>query len=188
MRPPCRRMQISRTPADATARNRKRHENSTETAHFAFCPRVLLTWVVGGGLSKVSLVAVIGADDSVAWAVEKVIRSAGLAVTVFASAEQFIRSDQVPSTACLVLDVLLPGMSGLQLQSHLASAGRHIPMIFFITSSADERARTLAVELGAVNFLDKASGNKALLKEICLILEPRDREKEERTRFNSPRS
>jgi two-component system, LuxR family, response regulator FixJ len=78
-------------------------------------------------------------------------------------------------TACLVVDVQLAGMSGPQLQSHLAAAGRHIPMVY-IAASADERARVLAFELGAVNVLDKPSGDQALLKEICLILRPKGKE------------
>jgi FixJ family two-component response regulator len=118
------------------------------------------------------MVAVIGSDESVGWAAARIIRSAGLAATVFASAEHFIRSDQITSTGCLVVDVLLPGMSGLQLQSHLASAGRHIPIVF-ITGSAEQSARALALELGAVKFLDKPYGDKALLREIGLILKPR---------------
>ena len=138
-------------------------------------------------MQKIPLVALLEGDDPLGWVAARILRSADLAVTVFASAEEFIQSDQMYCMACLVVDVELPGMSGLQLQSHLAAAGRHIPIIF-INGSANQSARSLALELGAVNFLDKASGNKALLKEICLILEPRDREKEERTRFNSPRS
>jgi FixJ family two-component response regulator len=101
------------------------------------------------------------------------IRFAGFSGEVFVSAEQFIRSDQMPHTGCLVVDVLLPGMTGLQLQTHLASSGRHIPIIF-ITTSADETARGLAVQLGAVKVLDKKSGDQALLKEIGRILKPRE--------------
>jgi FixJ family two-component response regulator len=124
-------------------------------------------------LSKVPLVSIIDGNDSVGWAVAALIRSAGFRVLVFASVEEFIRSEQIPFTACLIVDVQLPGMSGLQLQSHLAAAGRHIPVIF-ITAAADERARALGLELGAVNVLDKTSGEKALLKEIRSILKPRD--------------
>jgi FixJ family two-component response regulator len=128
---------------------------------------------MGSDLRQVPLVAVIEADASVAWAVAKLIRSAGFSEEVFASAEQFVRSNQ-PCTRCLVVDVQLPGMSGLQLQSHLASAGRHIPIIF-INASADERARALAFELGAVEVAaDKASGYNTLLKEIGWMLKPRD--------------
>lgn len=123
-------------------------------------------------LQQVPVVAVIEADASVALAVAKLIRSAGFSEEVFASAEQFVRSNQ-PCIKCLVVDVQLPGMSGLQLQSHLASAGRHIPIIF-INASADEKARALAFELGAVQVADKASGYNTLLKEIGWMLKPRD--------------
>ena len=119
------------------------------------------------------LVSVVDDNDAVGWAVAKVIGSAGFRVLVFPSAGEFILSGQMACTACLVVDVQLTGMSGLQLQSHLAAAGRHIPVIF-ITASADARAQALARELGAVNVLDKPSGEKALLKEICLILKPTD--------------
>jgi FixJ family two-component response regulator len=124
-----------------------------------------------------SVVSLIESNDSVSWRVAALIRSEGLAVEVFASAEEFILSDQMRRTACLVLDVQLPGMSGLQLKSHLAAAGSYIPTIF-ITTSADERARALALQVGALNVLDKASGDKALLKEICLTLKPRESHKE----------
>jgi FixJ family two-component response regulator len=117
-------------------------------------------------------VVVIEADALVSWAITRVIRTAGLSVEVFASVEQFIRSDQVPFTACLVVDVQLPGMSGLQLQSHLASTGRHIPIVF-ITTSADERVQAIGLKVGAVDFQVQPSGEKALLKEIGLMLKPK---------------
>ncbi len=107
--------------------------------------------------------------------VATVIRSGGFAVEVFASVEEFILSNQMACTACLVVNVRQQGMGGLQLQSHLAAAGRHIPIIF-ITASADEGARRLAIELGAVNLLDKRSGDAALLKEIRQILNMKDNE------------
>src|SRR5260370_14958782 len=81
-------------------------------------------------------VSVIHRDGVVGWSVAKTVKSAGFAVEVFASAEAFIGSDQMPRTACLVVDVQLTGMSGLQLQSHLAAAGRHISMGFLFASSA----------------------------------------------------
>lgn len=124
-------------------------------------------------MPQIPLVSVIDDSYSVRWAIATVIRSAGFDVEVFGSAEEFIRSDRMLGTACLVLDVQLQGMSGLQLQSHLASSGCHIPIIF-ITASADERARTLAHELGALRLLDKPSGDKALLKAIRLVLKPAD--------------
>jgi FixJ family two-component response regulator len=126
-------------------------------------------------LPKIPLISVIDDNESVGWAMARVIKSAGLGVEVFKSAEEFLLSSQMSSTACLVLDVQLPGMSGLQLQSHLAAAGRHIPIIF-ITATTDEKARTLAIRSGALNVLDKSSGDKTLLKEIRLVLTPKDQE------------
>lgn len=115
------------------------------------------------------LVSVISDNESMRGAVATVISSAGFEIKVFPSAETFIRSDQMSNSACLVVDVQLPGMSGLQLQSHLVAASRHLPIIF-VNASADERARTLAFELGAVNFQIQPSGEQALLKEVCLVL------------------
>jgi CheY-like chemotaxis protein len=99
-------------------------------------------------LSKVPLVSIIDDNDSVGWAVAGVIGSAGCSVLVFPSAEEFIQSDQMPNTACLVVDAQLPGMSGLQLQSHLAAAGRHIPIIF-IAASADNGTQGTGARAGS---------------------------------------
>ena len=105
---------------------------------------------IGSDLLQIPLVVVIEAADSLAQALAKLIRTAGFLTEVFPSAEEFVRSNQTQRTGCLVLDAQLQGMSGLQLQSHLASARRHIPIIF-INPSPDAAARSLAVELGAVN-------------------------------------
>jgi FixJ family two-component response regulator len=136
------------------------------------CPKLLCSGM-GSDLREIPLVAVIEADDSVAQPLAKLIQTAGFLTEVFPSAEQFIRSNQTQRTGCLVLDVQLPGMSGLQLQSHLASAGRHIPIIF-INPSPGEKGRALALELGAVDVLDKTSDHKTLLKEIRWVLKPRE--------------
>lgn len=130
---------------------------------------------VGGGLPETALVSVINGNDSVSRAVATLVGAAGFRVVVFPSAEKFILSDQMPCTACLIVDAELTGMSGLQLQSHLAAAGRHIPSIFIIATEG-EKARSLAHELGVVIVLDKPSGDKALLKEIRYILKPRGKE------------
>ena len=124
-------------------------------------------------MSKVPILAVIHADKSIALRVAKFIESSGFAVEVFASAQEFLRSRSIVDTACLIIDSNLPGMSGLELQSHLASASRHIPIIF-ITASSSETDRARALELGAVDLLHKASGEKALLKEIRSTLRLRD--------------
>lgn len=126
-------------------------------------------------MTENSLVSVIDENESVSWAVAGIIRSAGFRVWVFPSAEEFLTSGDMERTECLVVGVQLSGMGGLQLQSHLAASGRHIPMVF-IVSMANERARATAIEVGAVNVLDKPSGEKALLKEIRLLLKPRSTE------------
>lgn len=120
-------------------------------------------------MTKTPLVAVIHNQDRTRDVVSGVIRLAGFDVEGFASAEAFIRSNRMLHTGCLVVDVQLTGMTGLQLQSHLAAAGRHIPIIF-MTSSADERTRALARELGAVSFHSQPAGEKPLLKEIFEVL------------------
>ena len=126
---------------------------------------------MGDGLIDNPQVSVIHGDGVVGWSVARTVRSAGFPVEVFASAEAFISSNQMPRTACLVVDVQLTGMSGLQLQSHLAAAGRYIPMVFIVAAS-DKQGRERALDLGAVNILGSPSGDKALLKEVCSILKP----------------
>jgi len=121
------------------------------------------------------LVSIVGDNDSVGWAVARVIGSAGFRVLVFPSAEEFIVSGQIGSTACLVVDLHLPGMGGLRLQRHLVAAGRHIPIVF-IVSRADEKSRARGIELGAVDVLDRSSGDEALLKQIRVILKPMGQE------------
>jgi FixJ family two-component response regulator len=125
-------------------------------------------------LPEIPVVSVIDDSYSVRREVATVIGSAGYRTEIFGSAEEFIRSDQVSGTACLVLGVQLRGMSGLQLQSHLASHGRHIPIIF-IAASAAHKDRELAHQLGAVSLQDKPSGARDLLKAIRLTLKSWDK-------------
>jgi len=120
-------------------------------------------------MTKVRFISVINGAEPIRTAVATCIGSwvgsSGFAVEVFASAEEFLRSKRLDDTACLIIDAHMPGMGGLQLQSHLASSGRHIPIIF-ITASLDATSRARALKVGAVDFLHKPSGEEALLKEI----------------------
>lgn len=120
-------------------------------------------------MSKILFISVINNAESIRAAVARGIGSwvgsCGFAVDVFASAEEFLRSKRLDDTACLIVDVQMRGMGGLQLQSHLASSGRHIPIIF-ITTSLDTAARARALKVGAVEFHRHPFGEKALLKEI----------------------
>src|SRR3979409_1423867 len=97
-------------------------------------------------------IAIVDDDESVREAATNLFRSMGLPVVAFASAEEFLSSDSVENTSCLVLDVQMPGMGGLRLQSHLASTGRDIPIVF-VTGYPDEGVRTKALTSGAGGFL-----------------------------------
>jgi FixJ family two-component response regulator len=97
------------------------------------------------------------------------MRSLDFTVELFRSAEEFLKCNRLQEVSCLVLDVRLPGMSGLQLQRHLAERGYRIPIIF-ITASPDEGIRAHALDAGAVDFLPKPFTEQALLKGIQAAL------------------
>jgi FixJ family two-component response regulator len=107
-------------------------------------------------------IAIVDDDESVREAATNLFRSMGFPVVAFASAEEFLRSDSVERTSCLVLDVQMPGMGGLRLQSHLTAAGRHIPIVF-VTAYPDEGVRSKALQSGAVCFLTKPFAEADLL-------------------------
>jgi len=111
------------------------------------------------------LVAVIDDDNSVRESSESLIRSAGFAVRVFDSAEQFLGSPDLQKAACLVLDVWMPGMSGPELRRNLLSEGYDVPVIF-ITAAADEEARARELANGAVAYLTKPFDEEELLSAI----------------------
>src|ERR1700733_11303361 len=92
-------------------------------------------------------IAIVDDDESVREAATNLFRSMGFPVVAFASAEEFLRSDSVERTSCIVLDVQMPGMGGLRLQSHLSAAGRHIPIVF-VTAYPVGGARTNALASG----------------------------------------
>ena len=116
------------------------------------------------------MLSVVDDDTSVRIATGRLIRSLGFKVEMFTSGEEFLHLGRLQETCCLVLDVHMPGMSGLQLQSHLVAAGYQIPTIF-ITAYPDERARTRALRAGALDFLYKPFREEALLSAIDLALE-----------------
>jgi FixJ family two-component response regulator len=116
----------------------------------------------GTAMTPQHCIAIVDDDQSVREAATNLFRSMGFPVVAFASAEEFLDSDSVESTSCLVLDVQMPGMGGLRLQSHLASAGRHIPIVF-VTGYPDEGVRTKALASGAVCFLTKPFAEGDLL-------------------------
>src|SRR5215475_15932030 len=106
------------------------------------------------GEMKKNMVAVIEDDESYRLAVQRLLKSAGFSVQSFASAEDFLGSGRQRDTGCLITDIRMPGMSGLDLQAKLNSDHCPIPTIF-ITAHGDEEMRLQAMRAGAVKFLAK---------------------------------
>lgn len=116
-------------------------------------------------LKHKSLITVVDDDESVREALENLISSVGFEVKLFASAEDFLDSDTSLQTDCAVLDVRLPGITGLELQRRLAADGQSIPVII-ITAQADDLTRDEAVAGGAVAFLKKPFKEEVLLAAL----------------------
>ena len=112
-----------------------------------------------------NLISVVDDDESVRRTTTLLIESFGFPAAAFESAEHFLRSGHLHDTSCLVLDVQMPGMNGLQLQSHLAAAGCGIPIIF-ISAYESKGSRQRAVQAGAAAFLGKPFSDEQLLQTI----------------------
>ena len=117
------------------------------------------------------LISVVDDDESIRRTTTRLIESFGFRAAAFESADSFLRSGQLRDTACLIVDVQMPGMNGLQLQSHLAGEGRGIPIIF-ITAYDDKESRRRAMQAGAVAFLGKPFSDEHLLQTIRSTLRP----------------
>jgi FixJ family two-component response regulator len=120
--------------------------------------------------TKSKLVAIVDDDDSMRSALAGLLKAVGLATQSFASAEEFLKSGQQHQTACLIADIRMPGMSGLELQAHLNAEHCRIPTIF-ITAHGDAKMRMQALREGAVEFLAKPFDDEALLDSVRAALE-----------------
>jgi FixJ family two-component response regulator len=116
------------------------------------------------------VVAIVDDDDAVRVALEGLLKSAGLTARAFESAETFIESGQQSQVACLIADIRMPGMSGLELQAKLNAEHCRIPIIF-ITAHGDAQMRMQALRSGAVEFLAKPFNDEALLDTVRAALE-----------------
>jgi len=116
-----------------------------------------------------SLVSVVDDDESVRESLPDLLREFGFAVQAFASAEQFLASDCIGQTRCLILDVAMPGMSGLDLQRELTLRQQKIPIVF-ITAHGDESNRPRLLEQGAVECLFKPFSDTALREALNAAL------------------
>jgi FixJ family two-component response regulator len=114
---------------------------------------------------KTKLVAIVDDDDSMRRAVQDLLESVGLPAQGFAAAEEFLSSGKQRQTACLITDIRMPGMSGLELQAKLNAERCRIPIIF-ISAHGDEEMRMQALRAGAVEFLAKPFDDNTLLQIV----------------------
>ena len=124
-------------------------------------------------LSKTGLIAIVDDDEPLREALGSVLKAAGFVIETFGSAEEFLDSPQRKNTSCLILDVRLPGMSGIELQRRLLDANCEVPVIF-VTAHGDGSLRDLVMKAGAAGFLNKPVRSETLLKEIHAALEKLD--------------
>jgi FixJ family two-component response regulator len=119
---------------------------------------------------KAKMVAIVDDDDLMRTALQGLLKSAGLLAQAFPSAEEFLRSGHQHDTACLITDIRMPGMSGLELQAQLNADHCRIPTIF-ITAHGDAKMRMQAMRAGAVEFLAKPFDDEALLESVRAAME-----------------
>ena len=120
-------------------------------------------------MPKVPVISIVDDDQWVRKAISALVRSLGYAVATFASAEDFLESARVDDTSCLITDVQMPGLSGVELQSRLIADGRRIPIIG-ITAIPEESIRTQMLEAGAVGFLSKPFNDECLIDCLTTAL------------------
>lgn len=119
---------------------------------------------------KPKLVAIVDDNESVRISLEGLMKAVGFPAVAFTHAEEFLSSERKGEIACLILDIRLPGMSGLELQSKLNAEQYKIPIIF-ITAHGDEKARMRALRAGAVEFLTKPYDDEALVQSVRAAFE-----------------
>jgi FixJ family two-component response regulator len=141
-----------------------------------FLSRGYLGVTINAGWTN-QLIAVVDDDDSVRSAVLGVLKSIGIAGRPFTSAEEFLVSGLWKEVACLITDIRMPGISGLELQARLAEEDCRIPIIF-ITAYGDTRVRTQAMRGGALAFLGKPFDDKVLIESVRTALATGPHEKE----------
>jgi len=120
--------------------------------------------------TKARIVAIVDDDESVRIALEGMMKSVGLPAQAFASAEDFLKSGVQRQAACLIADIRMPGMSGLDLQARLNAEHCRIPTIF-ITAHGDAKMRLQALRAGAVEFLAKPFDDEVLLENVRAALQ-----------------
>lgn len=116
-------------------------------------------------LAKAPMISIVDDDEAVREATKGLVRSLGYSAATFASAEEFLHSDRVKDTSCLITDVQMPGMNGVELQERLIADGRRTKVIF-MTGFSEEKVRARALKAGAIGFLKKPFDDDCLIR--CL--------------------
>ena len=124
-------------------------------------------------MTQVPVISIIDDDDSVRLSTGRLVRSLGLSTYTFASAKDFLDSPQLTSTSCLIVDVQMPAMTGIELQDLLRAQGCSVPMIF-ISAFPDKNIKAQALEGGALCFLSKPFQPDALIEWINVALSRRN--------------
>jgi two-component system, LuxR family, response regulator FixJ len=119
------------------------------------------------------MISIVDDDQSIRDSTKMLLRSAGYPVATFASAESFLDSDAIAQTKCVILDVRMPGMDGLELQRRLNTSYADIPIIF-VTAHDDANTRWSAIQAGATDFLTKPFDANTLIAAIQTALTRRD--------------
>ena len=115
------------------------------------------------------MISIIDDDPFVRTATHGLVRSLGYRATTFASAEEYLQSDRINDTTCVITDVQMPGLNGVELQSLLIARGNCTPMIF-ITAFPEETVRRRALEAGAIGFLSKPFDDEQLIEHLHTAL------------------
>ncbi|HTG14062.1 MAG TPA: response regulator [Blastocatellia bacterium] len=111
------------------------------------------------------LISIVDDDESIRKGLGRLFRSVGFEVDGFASAEEFLNTGDLQRSSCLILDLRMPGMSGLELQSRLAAGQWQIPIIF-LSAHSDEQSRALALKAGAIEFVSKPFNEASLIRDV----------------------
>ena len=116
-------------------------------------------------MPKIPIVSIIDDDEFIRDATNRLVRSLGFSAPTFASADEFLRSPRLHDTSCVISDVQMPGIGGIELQNMLVAKGKSVPIIF-ITAFPDERVRAQAMKAGAICFLSKPFEGSTLIQCI----------------------
>lgn len=135
-------------------------------------------------MANVPLISVVDDDESVRESLDGLIRSVGFAVRVFPSAEEFLNSNHLCDTDCLLLDVRMPGMSGIELHRHLVANHCEIPVVFITAHGSEQGVRSQALQDGAVDYLIKPLSEDAILNAVQAALNSKQLNRDNRSSNN----